>query len=172
MALKRIDIIKLLTQTVFPEPEALLTGSSRLLGLDGRKMSKSYNNFIAISEKPEDIRVKVQGMFTDPLRIRLSDPGHPENCNVHSYYAVFASEKEKEVSQLCLQSQIGCTDCKRELAKIIVKFLAPIQEKRDKLFRNKKQVLGILKQGEKKARVLARKTALEDSGLLGLAYEL
>ena len=153
---------------IFPEPKALLTQAPRLLGLDGRKMSKSYNNFIALSEEPDKIRSKVQGMFTDPLRIKLSDPGHPEKCNVHNYYAVFAPQRKKEIAELCRKAKIGCTDCKKELASILIKFLEPIQEKRNKLLKDKKQVFNILKQGEKKAGTIASQTISEVKKLLGI----
>ena len=153
---------------IFPEPKALLTKSARLLGLDGRKMSKSYNNYIAISEEPKEIRRKVAGMFTDPLRIRLSDPGHPEKCNVHSYYAVFAPEREKEIDSLCRESKIGCTDCKKELAEILIKFLEPIQKKRDKLVKNKKLISDILDGGRKKALLIADKTIKETKEAMGI----
>lgn len=153
---------------IFPSPEALLTQAPRLLGLDGRKMSKSYHNFIALSEEPDRIRLKVQGMFTDPLRIKLADPGHPEKCNVHNYYAVFAPKRKKEIAELCRKAKIGCTDCKKELASILIKFLEPIQEKRNKLLKDKKQVFDILKQGEKKAGTIASQTISEVKKLLGL----
>lgn len=155
-------------KAVFPEPEALLTKSSRLLGLDGRKMSKSYNNFIALSEEPDSIRKKVQAMFTDPLRIKLTDPGHPDKCNVHSYYNVFAPQIEKEIAALCRESKIGCTECKKKLAEILVKFLEPIQEKRAALLKDKSRLLDILEDGRKKAEAVAAKTISEAKGLLRL----
>lgn len=157
---------------IFPEPKAILTKEARLLGLDGRKMGKSYNNYIALSEEPAVIRKKVQNMFTDPLRIKFTDPGHPENCNVHSYYAVFAPQRKKEIDELCRKAKIGCTDCKRELAEILVKFLAPIQEKRRKLIKNKKQIFDILKQGKEKAKRVASSTVSEVKELLNLSNEL
>ncbi|MDD4940212.1 MAG: tryptophan--tRNA ligase [Candidatus Omnitrophica bacterium] len=153
---------------VFPEAQALLTKSSRILGLDGRKMSKSYDNFIAISEKPEDIRRKIQGMFTDPLRVKLTDPGHPDKCNVHSYYALFAPERKKEIDELCRNAKVGCTSCKRELAEILVKFLEPIQEKRQELLKDKKGLLEMLGQGSEKASAVARKTVNEAKEVLNL----
>jgi tryptophanyl-tRNA synthetase len=158
-------------KNIFPEPEAVLTKSSRLLGLDGRKMSKSYNNTIALSEEPKDIRRKVQNMFTDPLRIKLSDPGHPEKCNVHSYYASFAPERKKEIDGLCRQSKIGCTDCKKELAEILIDFLKPIQEKREALLSDKNKVLEILHRGEKKAGAFAAETIAEIRELLHLSWD-
>jgi len=154
---------------IFPDPQALLTEESRLLGLDGRKMSKSYNNFIAISEEPKDIEKKVSGMFTDPLRIKLSDPGHPDKCNVRSYYKVFAQELESEVSQSCRESKAGCTECKKNLAKILIKFLAPIQDKRWELAKDKNKIFQILEQGRKKASLVAEKTMQEAKHLLKLA---
>lgn len=147
-----------LYKEIFPEPDALLTKSSRLLGLDGRKMSKSYGNNIALSEEPSSIRKKISNMFTDPLRVKRSDAGHPEKCNVHSYYAVFAPERKKEIDSLCRKAEIGCTDCKKELAEILIKFLEPIQEKRRELSADKKRITGILEQGREKASLAASAT--------------
>jgi len=153
---------------VFPEPEALLTKASRLLGLDGRKMSKSYNNFILLQEEPENVRKKVQTMFTDPLRVKLSDPGHPESCNVHSYYAVFAPERFTRIASLCRESKIGCTACKKELAEILVAFLAPIQEKRKQLLSDRERVLGIVEAGKAKATAQAAAAVAEVKELVNL----
>ncbi|MDD5730611.1 MAG: tryptophan--tRNA ligase, partial [Candidatus Omnitrophica bacterium] len=153
---------------VFPEPEALLTKASRLQGLDGRKMSKSYNNYIAITEEPQEIRKKVQNMFTDPQRVKLTDPGHPEKCNVHNYYAVFAPERKKEIDPLCRQAKIGCTACKKELAEILVKYLEPIQNRRQELLKDKKQVLDILEKGRARAEEVASSTMAEVKKMVGL----
>ncbi len=143
---------------VFPEPEALLTPTPRLLGLDGRKMSKSYNNFIGLSEQPADIRAKVKDMFTDPARVRLSDPGTPEKCNVHSYYTVFAPERAQEVAVSCRKAEIGCTACKKELAERIVALLEPIQERRQRLLSDPARLQEILAAGRQKAGSVARRT--------------
>jgi tryptophanyl-tRNA synthetase len=143
---------------VFSNPKALLTEANRLLGTDGRKMSKSYNNTIAISDEPKDLARKIMNMFTDPKRIRLSDPGHPEVCNVHSYYALLAPGRKKKIDQLCRQAKIGCTDCKKELAGIMVKYLEPIQEKRNALLRDKNKIYDILESGAKKAQKAASET--------------
>ena len=155
-------------KNVFPQPEALLTGTARLLGTDGRKMSKSYDNYIALSDEPDAILKKVQSMFTVPLRIRFSDPGHPDKCNVHSYYAVFAPERKREIDCLCRQSKIGCTECKKELAAIMVKYLEPIQEKRNRLLKNKNKLLDILDEGASSARSIALETIAEVKELLGM----
>ncbi len=152
--------------TAFPEPKALLTESARLLGLDGRKMSKSYNNYIALSEEPEIIRKKVQNMFTDPARIHLSDPGHPHKCNVFSYYAVFFPAMKEEGEKRCAESKIGCTECKKELAAKIIGLLAPIQEKRRALLKEKKHIQEILSAGKVKASAVAEKTISQVRELL------
>ena len=152
----------------FPEPRALLTESTRLLGLDGRKMSKSYDNYIGLSEEPEIIRKKVQSMFTDPERIRLSDPGHPHKCNVFSYYSIFFPETKQDADQRCAKSLIGCTACKKELAEKIITLLAPIQEKRKALLKDKKHIQEILSAGRLKASNFAKKTMDEVRGLLKL----
>ena len=151
---------------IFPDPKAILTKANRLLGLDGRKMSKSYNNYVGLSEEPEIIRKKIQSMFTDPTRIRVADPGHPDKCNVHSYYSVFAPERAKEIEGLCRKSGIGCTDCKKELANILIKLLEPIQEKRSELLKDKHKIYDILEEGNKKARAVAGKTIAEVKELL------
>ena len=152
--------------TCFTEPKALLTQTTRLLGLDGRKMSKSYNNYIALSDTPEIIRKKVQSMFTDPERIRVTDRGHPDKCNVFSYYAAFFPSLENQVHQRCANAMIGCTECKKELAALLVNLLAPIQEKRLVLQKDKNYLLEILSAGRQKASVLAKKTIAEVKGLL------
>ena len=155
-------------QELFPEPKALLTKEKRLLGLDGRKMSKSYDNTIAISESPESIRKKVMNMFTDPTRIKRTDPGHPEKCNLHNYYEAFAPDRRNEIDELCRQAKIGCTDCKKELAEILIKLLGPIQEKRAELLKDKDKISEILMEGQKKARILAETTMAQVRPLLNI----
>ncbi|MFC1594509.1 tryptophan--tRNA ligase [Candidatus Omnitrophota bacterium] len=144
-----------------PEPKALLTEMPRLLGLDGRKMSKSYHNTIDLSESSATIKKKVQGMFTDPKRIRRTDTGHPDKCNVHSYYETFAPEREKEIAEGCRSAKIGCTECKQMLAEILINVLEPIQEKRKGLVEDKKKIKDILKDGADKAREVAQATIKE-----------
>lgn len=153
---------------IFPEPKALLTDAPRLLGLDGRKMSKSYNNDIVLSEDPVIITKKVQNMVTDPERIKISDPGHPDKCNVHSYYATFAPERKKEIDKLCRQAKIGCTECKKELAQILIKFLEPIQEERNRLLQDRRKIFDILEQGRKQASLIASETISEAKRLLNI----
>ncbi len=155
-------------EDVFPEAKAILAENDRLAGLDGRKMSKSYNNTIAISERPEDIRKKVQSMFTDPKRVLRADAGHPENCNVHKYYGIFAPCRKKEVEEACRQAKIGCAECKKELAEALVNFLSPIQEKRNELLQDKKRIIEMLEQGRIKAQAVASKTISQAKALIGL----
>ena len=150
----------------FVEPRALLTQTTRLLGLDSRKMSKSYNNYIALTDAPEVILKKVRGMFTDPERIRVTDRGHPDKCIVCSYYAAFSPQLKNQIHQRCKEAMIGCTECKKELALILTNLLAPIQEKRLSLQKDKKQIVEILSAGRQKASLLAKKTILEVRGLL------
>ena len=129
---------------IFPEPEALLTETPKLLGLDNRKMSKSYDNYIALNENPDEITKKVSRMITDPKRIKLKDKGHPRKCNVFSYYEIFAQdEKLKEVEQWCKNALRGCTECKKILADILIEYLKPIREKRQYLGENEdERVIG------------------------------
>jgi tryptophanyl-tRNA synthetase len=145
-------------QAVLPEPAAKLTAASRLVGLDGRKMSKSYNNAINISDSEESIRQKVQTMITDPQRIKLSDPGHPDVCTVYSYYKIFAAERTAELTQACAGAGIGCTECKKRMASILADKLRPFREKREKLLSDKRKIRDILAQGAGRARIVAQKT--------------
>ncbi|HPN88600.1 MAG TPA: tryptophan--tRNA ligase [Candidatus Omnitrophota bacterium] len=142
----------------FADCEAILTKTPRLLGVDGRKMSKSYNNAINLSDSKEDILAKVKNMFTDPKRIKLSDVGHPHECNVYSYYEVFSPDATETVFKECTKAQRGCTDCKKCLADILIKNLSPLQEKRISLEKDKNLIKDVLSDGAKKARALAQET--------------
>jgi len=142
---------------VFPEPEPLLTKTAKLLGLDNRKMSKSYANFIALSDSPEEIMKKVSQMITDPERQRLADKGHPDICGVFSYFSTFGDERLKgETRAWCEGALIGCTECKKRLAEILIDNLAPIRERRNKL--TDAEIKDILSDGAKRAREVASKT--------------
>lgn len=152
---------------IFPEPEPILTNVPKLLGLDNRKMSKSYGNTIAFSDTPEVIRKKVVQMITDPERIKLSDKGHPGICNVFSYYNVFSDEKKAaEVKDYCERAAKGCTDCKKDLAEIIIEYIRPIQERRNRL--QDQDVDKILEEGNQKAKEFASGTIKEVKNLTGL----
>lgn len=159
-------------RNIFPEPEALLTDTPKLLGLDNRKMSKSYNNFIAIGENPDEIRKKVQQMITDPERIKLSDKGHPHKCTVFSYYKVFASEGDlKEVEQYCKNAHKGCTECKKMMAELLTERLRPIREKKKWLKENfEERVLAPWSECLKKAGEAARNTMSEVKDVLHIYH--
>ncbi len=146
---------------VFSDCRAILTETPRLLGLDNRKMSKSYGNTINLSDSEKEVETKVVSMITDPKRIRKTDPGHPEECNVYSYYQVFAPQEAPEAHQWCTKALKGCVDCKKNLSVHINKELAPIREKRAELEKDKDRIEDILKEGAKKARVIAHKTMAE-----------
>jgi tryptophanyl-tRNA synthetase len=155
---------------IFPEPEALLAREARILGLDRRKMSKSYGNAINLSDTEEEFRKKIGSMITDPARIKLSDPGHPEVCNVYSYYQIFADEvKIKAVHDWCTGAKKGCTDCKKELSGIMESGrLRQIRERRAVLQKDKAAIDSILREGQKKASAVAKRTMDEVKDLLHL----
>jgi len=146
---------------VFPSPDAILTKTPRLLGSDGRKMSKSYDNTINLSDSEETLRKKTQNMFTDPERIKLSDNGHPDICNVFSYYSTFIPEMKPEVRDWCIHAKLGCTDCKKRLASELLDKLKPIHQKRQELIKDKTKIRKILREGSDKATFVAAKTIKE-----------
>jgi len=149
------------TQPLVPEPEAKLTRFPRLLGLDKRKMSKSYENAINLADSPEEIAKKVQTMFTDPERIKKTDPGHPAECNVYAYYKVFAASRTDSLAEECHKAKIGCTDCKKALAELLVNQTKPFREKRQEIEKDHAYVKKVLADGALKAREIADKTMKE-----------
>ena len=158
---------------VFPEPEALLTKQARILGLDRRKMSKSYGNAVNLSDSEEVFNKKISSMITDPARVKLTDPGHPDQCNVYSYTQIFADAgKVKEVYDWCTAAKKGCTDCKKELASVMNHGrIREIREKRMTFAKDEALVRDILREGEKKASEVAKKTMAEVKELLHLVAD-
>ncbi|MHB8171418.1 MAG: tryptophan--tRNA ligase [Thermincolia bacterium] len=146
---------------LFPEPKALLSEVSLLPGVDGRKMSKSYNNEIAISASTEEIQSRVNAMITDPARVRKSDPGNPEVCVVYTYQKLYNPGETAEITEGCRTAQIGCVACKKKLAVVIDGFLSPFREKRQQLLANTDHVQEILATGAQKARKVAQATLAE-----------
>jgi tryptophanyl-tRNA synthetase len=147
---------------VFPEPEALLTPVPRLRGTDGRKMSKSYNNAIFLSEPPEEIWKKVSTMMTDPARKRRYDPGDPEKCPVFDHHKIFSSQAVIDrVNKECRTAEIGCLDCKRLMTDHLEQVLAPIQERRKEYAGEPNKVWEILDAGTARARCVAQQTMTE-----------
>jgi tryptophanyl-tRNA synthetase len=147
---------------VFPLPEPMLTEVPKLLGIDGRKMSKSYDNAIYISDPPPEIRQKVSQMFTDPRRIKKSDPGNPEVCNVFAFHRVYSSpETVERVERECRGATLGCVQDKKDLAETLVSYLAPIRERREGYLKNLKAVDEIVTHGCARARKVAAQTMEE-----------
>jgi len=144
---------------VFPEPRVILTETPKILGIDRRKMSKSYNNAIFLSEAPEQIAAKVSQMITDPQRARRSDPGDPDICNVFTFHKLFTAAGEvAEIDHHCRKAQIGCVECKKKMAQNLTAALAPIREKRAFYEAHPKRVDEIVNDGCNKARKTARAT--------------
>ena len=157
----------LLGEGALKEPQAKLTPVPKLLGLDRRKMSKSYGNFISLGEKPASVRKKVMSMITEEKRIRKTDPGRPEICNVHSYYQAFAPEAAEEVADECRSARRGCVDCKKELAEKLNAILDPIRSKREELLADGPRLEAILHSGAEKARAMAAPKMEELRELVG-----
>ena len=147
---------------VFPLPEPMLTEVPKLLGIDGRKMSKSYENAIYISDSPQEIRLKVSQMFTDPNRVKRTDPGNPDICNVFSFHHVFSPpETVERVNVDCRRAALGCVEDKRHLAENIIAYLTPIHEERARYLQSPHLVEQVLEEGCRKARVVATQTMEE-----------
>ena len=145
---------------VLVEPQALLTKTARVPGLDKRKMSKSYGNSILLAETDEDIAKKVKTMYTDPLRIKATDPGHPDGCVVFAFHEIFNKDAQTR-KQECINGCVGCVKCKKELTEMICEFSRPILKKRQELANDKKYVEDILKEGSLKAEQVASQTMKE-----------
>lgn len=145
---------------ILPEPQALLTKIARVPGLDKRKMSKSYGNSILIAETNDDVAKKVKTMYTDPLRIKATDAGHPEGCVVFAFHEIFNKDFETRKEQ-CMGGTIGCVACKKELTEMICAFTGPMMQKREEILKDKQLIENILKDGCKKAREVASQTIAE-----------
>ncbi|HRU05224.1 MAG TPA: tryptophan--tRNA ligase [Candidatus Brocadiia bacterium] len=143
---------------VFPEPQGKVTKSARLLGLDRRKMSKSYGNAVGLADEPEEIRSKIMSMITDPQRARRSDPGRPDYCVAHSYYEAFLSDEAPAVAEKCRTAAVGCVDCKKRLAEGLCAVLQPIREKRNELLNDRDKLGRLIEDGGKAAAKAAQST--------------
>lgn len=154
---------------VFPEPESILTKTPKILGTDRRKMSKSYNNAIYLSDSQDDVISKTSTMITDPQRARKSDPGNPDVCNVFEFHKLYSSEETcNQINSECRTAEIGCVACKKIMAKNLVHFLEPIYEKR-KYYEAQPEIINhIFEQGSEKARKIAQKTMIEVRSLLNI----
>jgi len=158
-----------LYKEVFPIPEPILTEMPKILGIDGRKMSKSYHNAIYLSDPPKVIREKTLQMFTDKSRLRKTDPGHPDICNVFSFHKLYTSpEKVSQIEEDCKKARIGCVECKKLLAENLIKGLAPIQEKRSYYQEHLEELKDIIDAGIKKARSVATTTLEKAKEAIGI----
>ena len=143
---------------IFVEPQALLTKTPRLLGTDGRKMSKSYNNSIYLSDSALEIEQKVRAMITDETRIKATDLGHPDICSVFYLQEIFNTDEVNEIKANCEAGKIGCVQCKKRLAAVLQTKLAPVREKREEFLKDKDFLMDILREGSKKATIIADET--------------
>lgn len=153
---------------LFSEPQAYLAGVALVPGIDGQKMSKSYNNEIPLAVSPKELEKKVRMMVTDPARIHPKDPGHPEVCTVYNFHRLFNQEEVEELDRVCRQGKIGCVSCKKRIAQVLEKFLSPYWERRCELERNLNFVWDVLAQGSDQARLKARQTMNEVRVTMGL----
>ena len=141
------------------EPQVILTRTPRIPGTDGRKMSKSYGNFISLSESDESIRAKSRAMITDPQRKRRTDPGNPDVCPVYDWHKLFSPpETLKWSSEGCRTAGIGCIECKMSMADNLIQWIAPVRARREEYAAHPEKVLRILDDGSEKAREVAQKT--------------
>jgi len=146
-------------EEVFPVPKVLLTPTSKLLGMDRRKMSKSYGNAIFLTDTDKEIANKVGQMITDPQRARKTDPGDPEICNVFSFHEIYTDENTcKGIKEECKSAEIGCVQCKKMMAEGLKAGLAPIKAKRKELENQLDSVKEIINDGNNRARSIARET--------------
>jgi tryptophanyl-tRNA synthetase len=149
----------------------MLTGSSKMPGLDGRKMSKSYHNTIALREDPADVEKKLKTMPTDPARVRRTDPGTPEKCPVWEFHMVYSNDEVKGwVQKGCRSASIGCLECKQPVVEAVLTELAPIQERAAEYSRDVLAVKNIIADGCNRARNVAEETLTEVRNAMGLGY--
>jgi len=158
-------------KTILTEPAALHTEVTKLPGLDGQKMSKSYGNAIAMREPPADVERKIRRMPTDPARVHRTDPGNPERCPVWQFHLVYSDAPTKEWAwKGCTTAGIGCLDCKQPIIDAILKEQQPWRERAEAYLSNPKQVHWIVEVGTERARTVARETMRDVREAMGLVY--
>jgi len=158
-------------KTILVEPDVLLTTTSKVVGLDGDKMSKSYGNSIAMREEPAEVTKKVRRMPTDPARVHRSDPGDPQKCPVWQFHQLYSSDETKAwVVHGCTTAAIGCLDCKQPVIDAIIAEQAPWRERAEPYLANPKQVHWIVEVGTERARTVARETMREVRDAMGINY--
>jgi tryptophanyl-tRNA synthetase len=144
-------------EEVFPEPQAVLTEAPVLLGIDNRKMSKSYDNAIELGAEPDTIREMVGRMITDPEKIKKGDPGRPEICNVFSYETLFDTPADRvaAIDRTCRSGELGCVEHKQEIAERIVEYLRPFRQRREDALADRGELERLLERGAERAREIA-----------------
>ncbi|MEH6499318.1 MAG: tryptophan--tRNA ligase [Pseudoalteromonas distincta] len=158
-------------KVILPEPQALLTPDSKMPGLDGQKMSKSYGNTITLRDTTEQVDQKIRRMPTDPARVRRTDPGEPAKCPVYQLHQVYTDQATHEwVQQGCRSAGIGCLECKQPVIDAVSAELSPIQERARNFESNPDAVRSILNEGAERAREAARDTLIEVRQVMGLQY--
>ena len=158
-------------RAILAEPYPLLTAESKMPGIDGEKMSKSYGNTIGLREDSDSVVHKLRTMPTDPARVRRQDPGDPEKCPVWKLHQIYSPEEVKAwVQQGCRSAGIGCLDCKQPLIDAVLAELAPIRERAEEYMSDREAVRGIIAEGCETAREVARQTMEEVRQAMGLVY--
>ena len=166
-----LGYIEGLGKIILIEPEALLTKASKMPGLDGQKMSKSYENMIALRDKPEVITQKIKKMPTDPARIKLSDPGDPNKCPVWQIHQIYSPQDTLDwVVEGCTKAKIGCIECKGPVIDSVISELEPIQERIAKYQSNPNLIQEIIFDGSERARSVAKNTLEEVRDAMGITY--
>ena len=156
-------------RVILPEPIALLTKASKMPGLDGQKMSKSYNNTIALRDEPEEVEKKLRTMPTDPARVRRTDAGDPAKCPVWQFHEVYSEEGVRNwVQEGCKSASIGCIDCKQPVIDAVLRELKPMQERAKEYTEQPELVRSIINEGTEKARDLAKETLEEVKSAMGI----
>ncbi len=158
-------------KVILDEPQSLLTPEPRMPGLDGQKMSKSYDNTIRLRESADDVQTKIRRMPTDPARVRLKDPGEPENCPVWQWHQVYSDERTRDwVQQGCRSAGIGCLECKQQVIDAVTAELEPFREEARQFEKDPEMVRSIIADGCDTAREAARETLQEVRQVMGLTY--
>jgi tryptophanyl-tRNA synthetase len=156
---------------ILPEPQALLTQASRLPGLDGQKMSKSYGNTIALRESPEEVTRKIRTMPTDPARVRRNDTGNPDKCPVWQFHLVYSDPHTQDwVQQGCRSAGIGCLECKQPVIDAVLEEQGPMRERAQPYLDDPTLVRNIIADGCEKARKIAQETMRDVREAMGLNY--
>jgi tryptophanyl-tRNA synthetase len=156
---------------ILVEPDVKLTPASKMPGLDGQKMSKSYNNTISLREDPDVVAKKIKTMPTDPARVRRTDPGDPAKCPVWQLHEVYSDDQKREwVQQGCRSAGIGCIECKQPVIDAVLAELRPIRERAAQYAEDPTLVKNIVADGCEKARKMARETMREVREVMGLSY--